>query len=86
MKKSLLPPAVWFQGSQSTSTMGSLHSVGLDCTICCWLEQIMRWVLMTALGSLVEPLVNKNFAIVSGPVAAMAWPTASVTGVLHRSL
>jgi len=45
----------------------------------------MRLVLMTALGSLVEPLVNRNLTMVSGPVAAMALSTASVTGVAHSS-
>ena len=34
-----------------------------------WLAQIMRWVLMTALGLPVEPEVSRNFAIVSGPIA-----------------
>ena len=40
---------------------------------------------MTALGNLVEPLVNKNFAMVSGPVAAMAASTCAVAGVLHKA-
>ncbi len=39
---------------------------------------------MTALGILVEPLVNKNLAMVSGPVAAMAASTAGVAAVAHR--
>ena len=29
----------------------------------------MRWVLITAFGWPVEPEVNRNFAIVSGPTA-----------------
>ena len=41
----------------------------------------MRWVLMTALGILVEPEVKRNLAIVSGPVAAMAASTAGVGSV-----
>ena len=40
----------------------------------------MRWVLTTALGILVEPEVNRNLVIVSGPVAAMAASTAAVGG------
>ena len=41
----------------------------------------MRWVLITAFGVPVEPEVNRNFAIVSGPTAAKAFATASVSGV-----
>ena len=37
-----------------------------------WLAQIMRWVLMTALGLPVEPEVSRNFAMVSGPMASCA--------------
>ena len=44
----------------------------------------MRWVLITPLGSLVEPEVNKNFTTVSGPVARMAASTASVAAVAMR--
>jgi hypothetical protein len=36
----------------------------------------MRWVLITALGSLVEPEVKRNLAIVSGPTLACAASTA----------
>ena len=53
----------------------------MDWHICCWLAHHMRWVLMTPLGSLVEPEVNKNFTTVSGPVARMAASTAAVAGV-----
>ncbi len=35
----------------------------------------MRWVLITPLGCLVEPLVNRNLAMVSGPT----WPWASIS-------
>src|SRR5690606_8184411 len=41
----------------------------------------MRCVLMTACGSRVEPDVNRNFAIVSGPVASVAASTAEPTTV-----
>ena len=57
----------------------------MDCAICCWLAHHKRCVLITALGNLVEPLVNKNFTMVLGPVAAMAESTCAVAGVLHRS-
>ena len=62
-----LPPKVWFQGSQSTSTGGSSASDGKHWRIICWLAHSMRWVLITPLGSLVEPEVKRNLAIVSGP-------------------
>ena len=77
---------MWFQGSQSTSTGGSSVSTGIDWRICCWLAHHMRWVLMTALGSLVEPLVNRNLTMVSGPVAACAASTAGGASVASRSL
>ena len=67
-----LPPNVWFQGSQSTSTGAGLSTKGSVCAIICMFEQSMRWVLMTALGLPVEPEVSRNFAIVSGPTAACA--------------
>ena len=38
----------------------------------------MRWVLITAFGAPVEPEVNRNFTMVSGPVRAKAASTASV--------
>ena len=41
----------------------------------------MRCVLITPLGSLVEPEVNRNLAMVSGPVACMAASTAGVAVV-----
>jgi hypothetical protein len=31
----------------------------------------MRWVLITAFGRFVDPLVKRNFTIVSGPVASI---------------
>ncbi len=42
----------------------------------------MRWVLTTALGILVEPEVNRNLVMVSGPVAAIAASTAGVGRVV----
>ena len=45
----------------------------------------MRWVLITALGNLVEPLVNRNLTTVSGPVARMAASTAAVAAVPSSS-
>ncbi len=41
----------------------------------------MRWVLITALGVPVEPEVNRNFAIVSGVIAANAFATSGVSGM-----
>ena len=37
-----------------------------------WFEHHMRWVLITALGWPVDPEVNRNFAMVSGPTFACA--------------
>ena len=53
-------------------------SVGKHCRIICWFAHSMRCVLITPLGSLVEPEVNRNLAIVSGPTAACAASTAAV--------
>ena len=41
----------------------------------------MRWVLITAFGVPVEPEVNRNFAIVSGVIAAKAFATSADSGV-----
>ena len=49
---------------------------GQTCAFDSWLAHNMRCVLMTPLGSPVEPEVNRNFAIVSGPVASNAAATA----------
>ncbi|GAB1414139.1 hypothetical protein MASR1M97_28750 [Candidatus Desulfobacillus denitrificans] len=70
MLKLWLPPKVWFQGSQSRVTGGFSARKGQSWAIACWLEQSMRWVLMTPFGSPVEPEVNRNFATLSGPTAA----------------
>src|ERR1700686_2415343 len=50
------------------------------CALACWLEVSMRWVLITAFGVPVEPEVNRNFAIVSGVIAANAFATSGVAG------
>src|ERR1043165_6411655 len=44
----------------------------------------MRCVLMTALGAPVDPDVNRNLAIVSGPTASCAASTAGVTASSSR--
>ena len=85
MPKLWLPPKVWFQGNQSISTGRSSVSSGIDWRICCWLAHHMRWVLMTALGNLVEPLVNRNLTMVSGVVACWAASTAGVASVASSS-
>ncbi|MCY1377121.1 hypothetical protein D9M69_646710 [compost metagenome] len=80
-----LPPKVWFQGSQSTSTGASMANTGKVCSNICWLAQSMRWVVTTALGSLVEPLVKRNLAMVSGPVRAKAASAATPSRGSSRS-
>ncbi|MNT16903.1 hypothetical protein D3C72_1520290 [compost metagenome] len=79
-----LPPKVWFHGSQSTSTGGSSPNTGNVCNSICWLEHSMRWVVITALGSLVEPEVNRNLAILSGPVLANAASASAPPGCSSR--
>ena len=86
MPKLWLPPKVWFQGSQSTSTGGSSASTGMDWFICCRLALHMPCVTTTALGSLVEPEVNMNLAMWSPVMASCAASTAAVAGVWSRSL
>jgi hypothetical protein len=44
----------------------------------------MRWVLITALGMPIEPEVNRNLPMVSGPTCAAAASTALV-GTVARS-
>ena len=41
----------------------------------------MRWVLITAFGVPVEPEVNRNLTMVSGPTSACAVSAAEVVGV-----
>ncbi len=67
-----LPPKVWFHGSQSTSTGGSSARKRRHWRSICWLAHHMRCVLITPLGTLVEPDVNRNLAIVSGPTCSCA--------------
>src|SRR5580658_7355576 len=82
--KLLLPPNVWFHGSQSIRTGGSTLWLGVAAFIMAWFEVIMRWVLMTPLGAPVEPEVNRSLAIVSGPTLACALSTWAV-GLAARS-
>ena len=70
-----LPPKVWFQGSQSSSTGASSAMKGKVCSSICWLLHNMPWVVMTAFGCLVEPEVNRNLAMVAAPTPALAWST-----------
>src|SRR3984957_15558379 len=76
-----MPPKVWFHGGQSTSTGGSSRMKARPALIMDWLAHSMSWVLMTPLGWPVEPEVNRNFAIVSGPTFAWASSTAAVGDV-----
>ena len=50
-----------------------------------WFEHHMRWVLITPLGMPVEPEVNRNLAMVSGPTCAWAASTAAVGARSSRS-
>ena len=77
MLRLLLPPAVWFQGAQSTIIGGSSARKGATCRFIWELEQIIPWVLITALGIPVEPEVKRYLAIVSRPTRAAAARTAS---------
>ena len=76
-----LPPMVWFHGIQSRITVGP--GPGWLRTWLPWatFAHIMRWVLMTAFGMPVEPLVNSSLPTVSGVMASMEACTAGVTGV-----
>ena len=67
-----LPPNVWFQGNQSSSTGGSFAMKGMDCRSIAALLQHMRLVMITALGLPVEPDVSRNLTIESALVAARA--------------
>ena len=76
MFTSWLPPNVWLQGSQSTSTGLWSARNGQTCRICCWLAASIRCVFSTPLGLPVEPEVKRIFAIPSGasPPNAAASP------------
>ncbi len=84
--KVALPPIVWFHGSQSRITGGSSSSAGARvCSDMAMLAHIMRWVLITALGMPVEPLVNSSLPTLSGVSADSAAATAGVTLVAASS-
>src|SRR5947199_9522393 len=72
---------MWLHGSQSRITRSVEPRNDHVCALACWLDVSMRWVLMTAFGVPVEPEVNRNFAMVSGPTAAKASATAGVSGI-----
>src|SRR5215467_9482089 len=76
MKKLLLLPKVWFQGSQSTITGGRSSRKGQTSAYCSWFTVSMRWVLITPFGIPVDPEVNRIFATVSGPTRAKALLTS----------
>ncbi len=71
-----LPPKVWLQGSQSTSTGFSCPRKRQTCAMACWFAHSMRWVLTTTLGCPVEPEVSRYLACVSGVIASKAARTA----------
>ncbi len=48
------------------------------------MAQSIRWVVMTALGNWVDPEVNRNLAMLSGPVASNARSAAEPPGVCSR--
>src|SRR5919107_5940638 len=64
-----LPPNVWFHGSQSTSTGGVPAVNGQICASDCWFAASIPCVLITPLGSAVEPDVNRILATLSGVTA-----------------
>src|SRR5258707_2052906 len=77
-----LAPKVWLHGSQSriTRSVCGFSRNGQICALACWLDVSMRWVLMTAFGVPVEPEVSRNFAMLSGVMAAKALATAEDSG------
>ena len=79
-----LPPKVWLQGSQSSTTGGRSRRKGHATWMAAWLEQIMRWVLMTPLGTPVEPEVKSTLATVSG-VCSVKCASSASPGSLCRS-
>src|SRR3954464_10332139 len=80
-----LPPNVWFQGSQSTSTGGVTSVNGQIWASACWLADSIPWVLITPVGRGVEPDVNSTLATLSGPTARTAAATAGVGRVASSS-
>ena len=80
-----LPPNVWFQGSQSTSTGGVSAVNGQIWARLCWFAHSIPCVLMTPLGIAVEPDVNRILATLSGPTFASASSTSPVARVFTSS-
>src|SRR5258707_4841265 len=78
-----LAPKVWLHGSESmiTRSVCGFSRNGQIWALACWLDVSMRWVLMTAFDVPVDPEVNRNFAMVSGVMAAKAFATAGVSDV-----
>ena len=79
------PPNVWLHGSQSTSTGGSSARNGQMSSSAAWFEHIIRCVLMTPLGTPVDPDVNRSLPTVSGPTLAKASSTAGPGEVFTSS-
>ena len=62
-------PMSWNSGSHDTITSRSVSSRAA-CTIAAMLACRLRWVMRTALGSAVEPLVSCSSAVSSSPAAS----------------
>ena len=80
-----LPPKVWLHGSQSSSTGGCSVRNGHTCSIACWLAHSIRCVVITALGSPVDPEVNRSLATVSGPAPDREMPPPGPGAAAARS-
>ena len=80
-----LPPKVWLQGSQSSSTGGSSSRKGQTCRICCWFAASMPCVLSTPFGVPVDPEVKRIFATSVGWTDAKRRSTSSVGSAPKRS-
>ncbi len=74
-------PMSWKSGSHDTITSVSVSSRAA-CTIAPMLECRLRWVMRTALGSAVEPLVSCSSAVSSSPATS----GSGVTGAPSRSV
>ena len=73
-------PMSWKSGSHDTITSRSVSSRAA-CTIAAMFACRLRWVMRTALGSAVEPLVSCRSAVSSSPAAS----AVGVTGSPSRS-
>src|SRR6185295_4527563 len=73
-----LAPNAWLQGNQSTMTGGESSRNGQHCAMLCWLAHSIRWVVITPLGSPVDPDVKRIFATSPGFTRSNACPTAPV--------